>query len=217
MFSGEVYGLRVGEYQLAASAVGYREGQRQVSEPFHVAGGESYDFGDFRLEPDELQISDIRLCPTVPAEGGVCTYSLLMRNRGDSPFSGRVWSLVDYALPGGDLSYAFQVGTGNAHTPRPKYVWVEPAAAKRVTFYLPIPPAWPALEDGGFACISAGIGRAPFAVYNVTAGVFIGCLTKAVNGLEWVPPEEMRSQLKATGKSMTLQGVRPKPNVRLRR
>lgn len=205
-FDGEVHGLRAGRYQLAASADGYEDGRRRVSERFHVGGGERHDFGDFRLEPNELQISGIELCHRVPAEGGVCTYSLEMRNRGDTPFSGRVWSLVEYALPGADLNYAFQVGTGNAHTPQPRYVWVEPEHAVRVTFYLPIPPAWPALEDGGLACISAGIGRAPFAVHNVTAAVFIGCLTQAASGLEWIPPDETRSQLKASRKPMNLGG-----------
>lgn len=216
-FGGALYRLRVGEYQLAASATGYQDGQQRVSGTFRVAAAEQYDFGDLPLQPDELQITSVQLCDAVPAEGGVCAYSLELRNRGSEPFSGRVWSLIDYGLPESGISYAFQVGTGNSHTPRPEYVWVEPEAVRRVTFHLRIPPDWSALDADGFACISAGIGRAPFAVHNVSAGVFIGCLTRAAEGLEWMPPSEVRSQQKAAGKSISLQGVRPKPDRRLQR
>ena len=216
-FSGALYGLRVGEYQLVASAVGYQEGQQELSDPFQVAAGDQYEFGDFPLQPDELQITRIRMCGAVPAEGRVCTYSLDLRNRGESSFSGRVWSLVDYYFPNASLSYAFQVGTGNAHTPQPKYVWVEPEQVERVTFHVPIPPDWPALDDGGFACISAGIGRAPFAVHNVSAGVFIGCLVRAGDGVQLMSRSEMSPEMRAATKAPSLQGVRPKPRGHLPR
>ena len=209
-FGGALHGLRVGEYHLVASAVGYQEGQQEQSDPFQVAAGEQYTFGDFPLQPDELQIAHIRLCSAVPPEGRVCRYSFDLRNRGQSPFSGRVWSLVDYYIPNAGLSYAFQVGTGNAHTPQPTYVWVEPEQVKRVTFQVPIPPDWAALRGDGFACISAGIGRAPFAAHSVTAGVFIGCLARADDGVRLVSRREMSPEMQAATKASSLQGVRPK-------
>ena len=208
-FSGELYGLRVGRYHLAATAEGYEEGRRRRSEPFDVSAGEHFEFGDFALEPNQLQIAGVRLCGPLSSEGGVCRYAVQVRNQGDGAFSGRVWSLVDYFSAGAEFAYAFQVGTGNTHVPQPKYVWIEPGETEHVVFNLRVPAAWPALEDGGFACISVGVGRAPFAVHNVVAGAFVGCLTRDAAGFQLQPPNEVRSELKGRSqKSLGVQRMR---------
>jgi hypothetical protein len=200
-FNGEVLGLRVGQYLIAASAEGYQNGQQRVSDAFHVGPGEAFELGDFPLQPNPLQITGVELCGPLPEQGGVCHYALEFRNRTNVPFSGRVWSLVEYATPTSNL-YAFQVGTGNAHLPQPKYVWVAPDETERVTFDVRIPANWAALDEGGFACLSARIGRAPNAVTNGVAVVSIGCLSAEAGLVTMMPPTERASVAKLrTGKA----------------
>lgn len=190
-FNGAALGLRVGQYLIAAVAEGYNEGRQRISDAFQVGAGEAFDFGDFTLQPNPLQITSIELCSPIPPDGGLCRYSMEFRNRSNAPFSGRVWSLVDYAGPIGNV-YSFQIGNGRA--PQPKYVWVEPEGVERVTFDLLVPANWPALRSGGFACLSARIGRAPAAVTNGVAYVSLGCLSADESGLvTMMPPTERTS------------------------
>ncbi|HEX7036460.1 MAG TPA: carboxypeptidase-like regulatory domain-containing protein [Pseudomonadales bacterium] len=194
-FNGAVLDLRVGQYLVAASAEGYQNGEQRVSDAFQVGAGEAFELGDLALQPNPLQITSIESCSPLPEEGGVCRFALEFRNRSNLPFSGRVWSLVEYATPTGE-EYSFQVGRGSAHRPQPTYVWVEPEGSERVSFELEVPANWPALDPGGFACLSARIGRAPLAVTRGVATVSIGCLTSQAGRISLMPATERASSRK---------------------
>lgn len=206
-FNGAVLGLRVGQYLVAASAEGYQNDEQRVSDAFQVGAGEAFELGDLALQPDPLQVTSIESCSPLPEEGGLCRFALEFRNRSNVPFSGRVWSLVEYATPTSAV-YLFQVGSGNPHRPEPTYVWVEPEGTERVSFALQVPANWAALDEGGYACLSARIGRAPLAVTHGVATVSIGCLSSEAGRIALMPATERAGVRKLPSRKAPAEGRR---------
>jgi 5-hydroxyisourate hydrolase-like protein (transthyretin family) len=192
--AGAPEGLRAGTYQIAVQAAQYEHDQRRLSEPFQVLAFVDFDSGDFLLTPNPVQIRNFEICDPVPADGGVCTYSMEVVNRGDKLFVGRAWSIVNYDVPDANFAFTFQAGARGAISHVPKVLRLKPHKAMRVKFRLRIPKDFFALERRE-ARVFVEVGRSPHAVFNGVAGAFIGSIRRQPNSVSVLPDRESHQGL----------------------
>jgi hypothetical protein len=97
------YALRVTANEYSTAEIG----------PFTTVSGEVYDLGDVALQPPPYVFENIVPCADIPAKGGVCKYSVDVRNNTGVAVMGLGWSLVSAWGVNSPLGYAnFQADTG---------------------------------------------------------------------------------------------------------
>ncbi len=69
--------LEIGSYLVAARAEGYQPAE---TAPFAVGEAENYDVGDIALAPPPISMINVLPCVDLPAEGGVCRYTVDVHN-----------------------------------------------------------------------------------------------------------------------------------------
>lgn len=165
-----------GTYQLLAYVSGYQGG---TTSTFEVASGEHFEFGDFAIDRDAVELGSGSVCEAVPVQGGVCRFSANVRNLTGNRFLGKAWASVFFVLPDATVQHFIQVGSGGTANPRPLPVILKPRRQARLTFAFHAPDEWAALDEGGAACVLVEVGRGPDAELNAaTYGLFLGCLAR---------------------------------------
>ncbi len=82
--------IRVGDFQMTASA----EEFQQATLIFSVDANQNVDVGDVALIPPPILFSNVRPCTAILPQGGVCQYSVSIRNNTTAKFTGQALSQV---------------------------------------------------------------------------------------------------------------------------
>ncbi len=162
--------LEVGTYQVRAFADDHESAQ---TERFDVSANEDLDLGDIRLPPPIIEFSEIRQCDDLPAEGGLCRYSVRITNNLPTELTGSVWSLVDGSRIGSPYdSTLFQSGEND--------VKIAPGAGKVFNFQFNVPNT---VANGAFMCTRVYVGQSPNPRFNTLVLRSLFCLEKGQAGL----------------------------------
>jgi 5-hydroxyisourate hydrolase-like protein (transthyretin family) len=172
--------LRAGNYQLFVFANQYREGQ---TEQFTVGEAEDHDVGDFALISFPVRFSDIQPC-SLPADGGVCNFSVKITNGLSTRLSGKAWSMVNSVWIGSFTNFtSFQTGT-----PRDVKLNSGKSSTLRFSFHVPA-----SVADGAMVCAWVYVGQNPGAFFNPVGISFPFCFNKGAGGFSLMSSQEAQA------------------------
>jgi len=156
-----------GAFALVARALGYQEGSVDV----RVEAGAPIDVGELALTPPAVTVTDLQVCEGIPSVGGVCAYSVRVRNNTDEPL---LATAVGRVNTGATL---FEVGNtlDTEGVQRPQ-VEIPPFDSQEVAFAFDVPAALP---DGRRLCANLYLGYDPFPLFAPTrVDRQLFCITK---------------------------------------
>lgn len=182
--------LLTGDYQLRAGAEQYREQEISITA---VAADELRDIGRIRLEPYPVQFVDFTPCLDIPATGGSCQYSVVVRAGTPTKLDGEAWSIVNVWSTGSFLnSTVFQASGKRSGVPLPEKFKLTPGRTTNLRFQFEVPET---VQAGAWICISAYVGQRPTARYSTLGYRDLFCVMKQADSFELVSEKEMRKQL----------------------
>lgn len=187
-FEGVQFFLTPGSYRISAFADEYRP---TATESFFVDEFEDVDRGAIPLMPSPIQFGAVQGCE-IPPGGGLCEYSVVLRNRGVSRFKGEAWSTVDY-FPN-EFPYRpsrFQVGRVGTTNPMPENLNLKVGESTVLTFQLDVPGNLP---DFSTICASATVGRKPDPQFRNSGDRFLFCAVTQSGQIEILSDKEGRKQ-----------------------
>jgi hypothetical protein len=172
--------LQPGRYVVVASANQYRD---VISEPFTVGEGEEVDLGNIALQPWMVQLSNAQGC-VIPAEGGVCEFSVMATNRSQEPFSGKAWSLVTAFDFGSVLDWTeFRAGA-------PIDLRLAPGESSVVHFRFRVRAD---VSEDAAICPYVYVGQNPDPYFHLAGTQYLFCLTKGHDGLTRMSPDQAQA------------------------
>jgi len=192
--------LSAGKYRVIAYANQYQSGR---TGSIIVADGENRNIGHFPLQPFPIQFSDVLPCDNMPAEGGICRYSVKVTNHLSTPFYGKAWSVI----------WAYPI---NSYTSSTRFqVKAEPLKLKshkgtNVQFEFQVPAG--ALIDDAIICATIYVGQSPNAHFNTVGNKELFCITKADSGFK-IMPEKTTQKMFRSMNGKTAQRAAAKARV----
>jgi hypothetical protein len=175
--------IRVGDFQLTASA----EEFQPATLIFSVNANQNQEVGDVALIPPPILFSNIRPCAAILPQGGVCQYSVRIRNNTTAKFTGQALSQVI----GGLGSTRFEASTQrNGVSPVRAPVTVPELGSRDVTFFFNVPSFVP---NGTTVCTQLQLGLDPSPLFNVARQRDLFCLAKGGSGFWVMSAEESRA------------------------
>jgi hypothetical protein len=174
--------LRVGDYMIIASADQY---QMTETEIFSMGEGEDHNTGLIALNSYPIRFSDTQVC-NVPAQGGLCDFSVKVTNGLPTKFSGKVWSIVD-----ADNLRSF-INFSSFQADSPQDITLGSGKSTIVRFRFMVRGSVP---NGASICATVFAGKNPSPFFNAVGKSFLFCFTKGVNGFTLMSDQEMQSQL----------------------
>jgi hypothetical protein len=175
--------IRVGDFQLTASA----EEFQQATLMFSVDANQNVDVGDVALIPPPILFSNVRPCTAILPQGGVCQYSVSIRNNTTARFTGQALSQVI----GGLGSTRFEASTQRSGaSPVRTPVSVPALGSRDVTFFFNVPSFVP---NGTTVCTQLQLGLDPSPLFNVARQRDLFCIAKGGSGFWVMSPAESRA------------------------
>ena len=174
--------LRVGNYFVAAFADQYQAAQTEM---FTVGEGEDYDAGDIALNSYPIRFSNTQTC-TVPAQGGLCNFSVKVTNGSATRFSGRAWSIID----GFDLGSFANITQFQADTARDINLDPGTSVVLRFRFYVR-----GSVNNGAIICATAFVGQNPRPFFHTAGQSVLFCFVKGINGFTLMSETEIQAQM----------------------
>jgi 5-hydroxyisourate hydrolase-like protein (transthyretin family) len=172
--------LRTGNYQIAAFANQYNETQ---SEPFAVGEGENHNVGNVPLSSIPVRFSHARPC-SVPAEGGVCEFSIRITNGLTTRLKGRAWSMVSSSGTSSFTNFTgFQINT-------PQNVTLDPGRSRALRFQFRVPAS---VANGASICGLVYVGQNPSPYFNPAGLNLVFCLVKGEGGFSLMSSREAQA------------------------
>lgn len=183
--------LLTGDYQIQASAEQY---QTRVTLVAGVAKDEDRDIGRVRMRPFPVQFVEITPCDEIPAAGGSCQYSVVVRAGTRSRLEAEAWSIVTAWGTGSFLnSTTFQAGGTKSGLAIPEKFKLAPGELKRLDFRFEVQGS---VQEGASICASAYVGQRPDAQYSTVGFRDLFCVTKHPDSFDLLPEKEMRKLLR---------------------
>jgi hypothetical protein len=177
--------LEPGTYRIEVHAEEYRVAETAT---FAVGEGEDVVVDDVLVTPFPVGFAEIRPCGDLPAEGGVCRYSVRLVNRLDERLDGTAWSIVE-SFSTGSLSdeTEFQASAR-------KSLRLARGASRVVPFSFQIPAT---ARDGTFTCAKVyfGQGQSSF-FFNTVGHRQLFCIQKGALGLRVLDEKQSRALLR---------------------
>jgi hypothetical protein len=158
--------LEVGEYRLEARAEAYEPAQVG---PFAIAAAEDFDLGDIGLHPPPVVFGNVVPCADVPASGGLCRYSVEVRNNTRRPIQGIGWSIVQAAGTGSALGYSVFAAD------REQLARIPALSSRRLVFSFRVPEG---VAVGAFFCPDAWFSDRENAFLGTLRTEFLFCVSK---------------------------------------
>ena len=172
--------LRAGNYQLLVFANQYREGQ---TDQFTVGQAEDHDVGDFVLASFPVRFSEIQPC-SLPADGGVCNFSVKITNGLSTRLSGKAWSMVSGSGIGSFADFtAFQTDT-------PRDVKLDPGKSTTLRFRFRVRDS---VADGATICALTYVGQNPSAYFQPVGLHLVFCVVKGDGGFTLLSSQEAQA------------------------
>ena len=186
--------LRVGDYRIVAQADQY---QFIETETFAVGESEDYVVSRVALNSYPIRFSNTQVC-TVPANGGLCDFSVKITNGLSTEFSGKAWSIIDGNNIGSLIGFtSFQAGL-------PTDISLASGKSMVLRFRFQVRGS---VSNGANICATVFAGQNPDALFHTVGQRFLFCFTKGTNGFTLMSEQEMQSQLQ----HMPLLEVAPNP------
>jgi hypothetical protein len=174
--------LRPGSYQVVASANQYLQGQ---VEPFAVGESENYLVGDLALVSFPVIFGSAQPC-SLPADGGVCNFSVQITNGLSTRLSGKAWSVINGSGLGSFVDFT------NFQTDTPRDVKLDPGRSTTLRFRFRVPDS---VADGATICAVVYVGHNPEALFNPAGFHLAFCLTKGENSFTLKTPQNAETEL----------------------
>ncbi len=175
--------IRVGDFQLTASA----EEFQPSTLIFSVDANQNQEVGDVALIPPPILFSNVRPCTAILPQGGVCQYSVSIRNNTTARFTGQALSQVI----GGLGSTRFEASTQRSGaSPVRAPVSVPALGSRDVTFFFNVPSFVP---NGTAVCTQLQLGLEPSPLFNVARQRDLFCIAKGGSGFWVMSAEESRA------------------------
>ncbi len=192
--------LEVGSYLVAARADGYQPAE---SGPFAVAEGEDFYVGDIVLTPPPVTFDNIVPCADfLPADGGVCRYTVDVRNNTNSAIRGLGWSNVQASGTGSPLGYSLFPAFHK------QFVRVPALSTRTMSFSFRVPAG---VADGAFFCADGWFSDRETAFMGTLKAELLFCVSKQSGAFTALDPKLAAGMLKAHGQN---PGRGAKPTVR---
>jgi hypothetical protein len=185
--------LRVGDYRIVAQADQY---QMTETEMFSVGEGEDHNTGLIALNSYPIRFSDTQVC-TVPAQGGLCDFTVKITNGLSTKFSGKAWSIID----GNNIGSL--IGFTSFQTDSPLDVSLASGKSTVLRFRFQVRGS---VSNGANICATIFAGQNPSPFFNTVGQRNLFCFTKGTNGFTLMSEQEMQSQLQ----HMLLDEIAPK-------
>lgn len=178
LFEGDPYNpLFAGTYKLVVYADQY---ETTLSEPFQVANGQHFDYGNLAVKSLPVRIYLDQSCGAIPAEGGNCQFKMRVVNGASSRFIGEAWSIVYGSQTGTPAqSTAFQTGT-------PKGVSLATGASSVIPLSFFVPAN---ISNGAYICAEGFAAQRPHS-FNTLGRHYLFCLVKGAYGFSLVPEDQ---------------------------
>src|ERR1051325_3706910 len=162
---------------------------------FSVSEAEAYDAGKVGLFSYPIRFSDTQVC-SVPAQGGLCDFSVKVTNGLSTKFSGKVWSIVDADNIGSFTNFtSFQ-----ADSPQDVSLGAGKSTILRFRFMVR-----GSVRNGASICATIFAGQNPSPFFNAVGQRFLFCFVKGEAGFTLMSEQETQSQLQ----HMLLQEIAP--------
>jgi len=166
--------IPLGDFQIVASASEY---QSTTTPSFAVGDDEDRDIGDVGVLPPPVRFSDVRPCDPVPAQGGVCEYTVRIANTRTESVSGIAVSFVRDL----HLRSLFEAGTTRSGTTvRRARIEIPPRSERTVRFAFALPSFVP---NGMVYCVDLQFGADPVALQRPLRSQELFCVEKGASGL----------------------------------
>jgi hypothetical protein len=163
--------------------------------PAAVTDMETEPVGDYALTSYPIFFSEIQPC-NLPADGGVCNFSVKITNDLSTRLSGKAWSIINGSGTGSFIGFtAFQTDT-------PRDVQLNPGESTTLRFQFRVPDS---VADGAAICASVYVGRNPSAVFHPEGVSVLFCFAKGAGGFTLMSEQEMHSHVQ----QMQLQEATP--------
>jgi hypothetical protein len=174
--------LRVGDYRIIASADQYQVTQTEM---FSVGEGEDYEAGPISLNSYPVRFSDTQAC-NVPAEGGLCDFSVKVTNGLSTKFSGKVWSIIE----GNNIGSFINFTAFEADSPRNSNLAAGKSSVLQFRFRVR-----GSVANGASICATIFAGENPSPFFDAVGQRFLFCFMKGDTGFTLMSEQEMQAQL----------------------
>lgn len=163
-------------------------------EDFNADEGEDVDLGDIALSPPPIAFSDLRPCSGPLPQGGVCQYTVRIRNNTTEELRGQAHSVVINT----NNQTLFEASTRRTGTGVQRAAVKIPArSTSDVTFHFTVPSFLP-LDTT--VCADLFLGLEPSPLFNVVHAEGLFCITKGIFGLRVMGERESRAALQGSSR-----------------
>ncbi|PLX54586.1 MAG: hypothetical protein C0629_16920 [Chromatiales bacterium] len=188
--------LEAGSYLIAARADGFEPAE---AGPFAVGAAEDFDVGDIDLSPPPVVFANVVPCADLPADGGVCRYTVDVRNNTRSAIRGLGWSNVQAFGTGSPLGFSFFPAQ------RDQFLRVPALSSRTLRFSFNVPAG---VADGAFFCADGWFSDRETAFMGTLRNEFLFCGVKQFGMFRALDPKVAAGMLKAHGQNRG-RGVKP--------
>jgi len=183
--------IEVGDFELDASADDYQTASVRLS----VEADENIDVGEIALIPPPILFSDIHPCAAILLQGGVCTYSVQIRNNTIAELKGLAHSVVD----GGFGALRFEAGTRSTDsTVHRAAVRIAAGKSPVVSFAIAVPSFVP---NGSIPCADLELGLEPSPLFNPARRTSLFCMAKGDSGFVVMNSLETHTEIERRAQS----------------
>ncbi len=181
--------LVVGSYLVVARADGY---QPVEAGPFAVGEAEEFDAGDIALTPPPVAFANVVPCAELPADGGVCRYTVDVRNNTSQAIRGLGWSNIFASGTGSPLGYSFFPAQ------REQFLRVPALSTRTLRFSFNVPAG---VADGAFFCAEGWFSDRETAFMGTLRNEFLFCVSKQFGAFTALDSKVAEGMLKARGQN----------------
>lgn len=166
------YPLLAGPTQISVSATQYQWASIDVND---LVSGVERDVGVINVASNPVRFINSHSCPSVPARGGRCRFSVTMVNGQAAAMNATVWSLISASGIGSFLGYS-NFSAGKQST---RFSAGTRGQAKTINFELDVPGT---VADYASFCATVYVGLdGPSSFLDTLGASFLFCMTKDPN------------------------------------
>lgn len=154
--------------------------------PFLALSSETVDLGDIALEPPPVVFENVIPCFDIPAEGGICNYSVDVRNNTRSAIKGLGWSQVSSWGSTAFIGYSF------FQAEKPRQLTVASRSSKTLRFHFDVPAG---VSEGTVMCTDAWFSDRANGFFGALRSETLFCMFKQSGSVEVLDSKEAAARL----------------------
>lgn len=154
--------------------------------PFEGVSAEVTDLGDIALQPPPFRFDNVIPCADIPADGGMCKFSVDIRNNTESQVKGLGWGIVNTWGGTSPLGYSMFQADGPKATP----VKALSSSTLKLSFYVPA-----GVAEGTFMCVDGWFSDRDTEYFGTLRGEPLFCVSKQQGIMTVVKPKDAAAML----------------------